>query len=130
MNGFVLLVLVASILLQLATAAFALRLIRQTTSVGYAWLLLASAMVLMAGRRIVTLVGYFLPEVEHSFRGPIAEFIALAIAALALLGVLRIPRVFEALKKARAEAEEGRRWAERLSEASRALLMAPLDVEA
>jgi len=130
MYGVLLLVLIVSILLQLSAAAFALRLIRQTTSVGYAWLLLASAMVLMAGRRIVTLVGYFLPDVERSFRGPIAEFIALAVAVLMLLGVQRIPRVFEALKNARAAAEEGRRRAERLSEASRALLMAPLDVEA
>jgi signal transduction histidine kinase len=125
-----LLVLIVSIVIQLIAAAFALRLVRQTTSVGYAWMLLASAMVLMAGRRIVTLIGSFLPEVERSFRGPLAELIALSIAVLMLLGVLRIPRVFEALKSARAAAEEGRRWAEQLSEAGRALLMAPLDVEA
>jgi signal transduction histidine kinase len=130
MYGVLLLVLIVSILIQLTAAAFALRLVRQTTSVGYAWLLLASAMVLMAGRRIVTLVGSYLPEVERAFRGPIAELIALSIAVLMLLGVLRIPRVFEALKSARAIAEERRLWAERLSEASRALLMAPLDVEA
>jgi signal transduction histidine kinase len=130
MYSVLLLALIVSILLQLTAAALALRLIRRTTSVGYAWLLLASAMVLMAGRRIVTLVGYFLPGVEGAFRGPIAELLALAIAVLMLLGVLRIPRVFEALKDARAAAEEGRRRAERLSEASRALLMAPLDVEA
>ena len=130
MNGFLLLVMGASILLQFSAAVFALRLIRQTTSVGYAWLLLASAIALMTGRRVVTLVGYFLPEVERAFRGPIAELIALAVAVLMLLGVLRVPRVFEALKSARAAAEEGRRQAERLSEASRILLMAPLDVEA
>ena len=130
MNGVLLIVLIVSILLQLTAAAFALRLVRQTTSVGYAWLLLASAMVLMAGRRIVTLVGYFLPSVEQSVRGPLAELFALSIAVLMLLGVLRIPRVFEALKNARSAAEEGRRWAEQLSEASRALLMAPLDVDA
>jgi signal transduction histidine kinase len=129
MNDTLFFTLVVSILLQLTAAVFALRLIRQTTSVGYAWLLLASAIVLMAGRRVVTLVSYFVPGAEESFRGPIAELIALTIAVLMLLGVLRIPQVFETLRSARAAAEERRHWAEQLAKASRALLMAPLDVE-
>ncbi|MFY0533321.1 GAF domain-containing protein [Nannocystis pusilla] len=118
-------VLALSILLQVAAAVLALRLIRRTTAAGHAWLLLAFAMLLMASRRVVTILGLYFPALEQTFRGVIAETIGLAVAGLVFAGVLQMPRVFDALAAARNASEAGRRRAAFLVEASAALVAAP-----
>jgi signal transduction histidine kinase len=114
MTSFSLCVLLASSLLQLVAAILAVLLIRQTTGAGHAWLLLSSAMVLMLSRRAVTLIGYFHPSVEQAFKGPIAETIALAIAILMLLGVLRVRQVFRSLQDTARELKASAEKCERL----------------
>lgn len=114
MTVFSLCVLLVSAVLQLLAAIFAVRLIRQTTSAGHAWLLLSLAMVLMLSRRVVTLLSFFLPNVERTFKGPIAETIALLIAILMLLGVLRIPQVFRSLQEIATELRASLEERERL----------------
>jgi PAS domain S-box-containing protein len=103
MDGLTMTLLVLSIALQLAAAAFALRLTRKVAGAGQAWLLIAIALALMAGRRIVTLVGSVAPEVQAIARGPVAESIGLATAALMLAGVLLVPRVLRAVQETRGD---------------------------
>ncbi len=109
MNGVTTSVLTVSLALQLAAAILLMRLVGRSRAAGTAWVLLAFAMLLMSGRRVVTLVGSFLPDIERAFRGLFAELIALAIAVLMLAAVRRIPDVFRAVENAKAaEALEAR----------------------
>ena len=105
MESYTITVLAVSIVLQLAAAGFALRLIRQVTEGWYAWVLIAGALVLMAARRIMTLVGFLVPELAVPLKEPLAESVALVIAAFMLVGVLLIPRVFRALHRTAAALE-------------------------
>ncbi|MEW5850106.1 MAG: ATP-binding protein [Myxococcota bacterium] len=118
MEAYTATVLVVSIGLQLVAAVMALRLIRLSLGSGTAWILLASAMVLMASRRIVTMVGLVRPGVEQVVRGPVAETTALVVAILMVMGVGRIPAIFrqrdELIQQARALAEANRLQAVRL----------------
>jgi len=84
-----------SIGLQLSAAVTALLLIR-TTGRKVAWILLSLAMLLMAWRRMVTLVALFSSGETIPFDLP--EYIALMISALMLLGVLRIGAYFRSIR--------------------------------
>ncbi len=80
-----------SIGLQLAAALFALLLIR-TSRRKLAWILIALAMVLMAGRRMVSFFSLLASGKEITLEVP--ELIALIISCLMLVGVLRIGDYF------------------------------------
>ena len=103
------LVLTISILLQLSAGFLALRLIR-ITGRSIAWILIATAISLMAIRRSITLLHMFSGEkVPADFT---AELVALVTSALMLIGIAFIVPLFssikrseEALQKARDELE-------------------------
>ncbi len=100
-------VLVASIGLQLATAALALRLI-WLTGRRWAWVLISAALLLMAVRRSVTLAHILdNPALEGGSLG--AELIALAISAAMLVGVAMIGPIFAAASRSQAALQESQR---------------------
>ena len=78
-------ILALSLLIQVATAVLALRLVRVSKR-GGAWICIALVSVLMAVRRTVTLVALVRAESPTGAIG--AECVALVISALLLLGVL------------------------------------------
>jgi len=93
--------LVTSILLQLAASVLALRMIR-ITGWRVAWILIATGIALMALRRLITLAGLLfgaLP-VQHDLA---AEIVALATSALLLVGVAAIGPLFRRAKAAEHE---------------------------
>jgi two-component system, cell cycle sensor histidine kinase and response regulator CckA len=103
MNNLTIILLATSIILQLTAALFALRLNKRIKKIEPAWLLIAAALILMSARRIVTLLSFFVPQVESIIRGPMAESIALLISAFMLGGVVLIPRIFNYLHQATKE---------------------------
>lgn len=109
-----------SIGLQLAAAVYALLLIR-ITGRRSAWILISIAMVLMTSRRIVSFVSILTSGKKFTYDIP--EIIALTIAFLMLIGVLRIRHYFQSINLARIErkrAEEEVQQSEaRLKEAQR-----------
>lgn len=90
-------VLILSILLQLLAAGLALKLIKDTKR-RIAWIVLAAAIVLMAIRRGVTLVGLL---TGATVEGPkiAAELIAFAISSLMVLGIARLAPLFHAIER-------------------------------
>ncbi len=92
----VMVVLVVSLALQLTAAVLALRLIR-VTGARWAWLLIATALVLMSSRRAVTLHGLLLHRIVGADLS--SELVALTISALMVVGVASIAPVFEALRR-------------------------------
>ena len=103
-------ILAVSILLQIAAAVVALRLM-QSTGKYLAWSLIAAALVMMAARRSVTFVN-IVEQVWNSGVAPAstynltAEIIALAISATMLAGVTLIGPIFAARQKAEAAERE------------------------
>jgi PAS domain S-box-containing protein len=97
-----LVVLILSIVVQVTAAGFAFHLIPLTRRRA-AWLFVSSALLLMACRRIVTLLGTFLPSHGETLRWIAAEWIALVISGFMLAGVLLIAHIFR--EKLRAEGE-------------------------
>jgi PAS domain S-box-containing protein len=99
-------ILVISILLQFAAAFLALRLIR-ITGRRAAWVLIATALLLMAVRRCITLF-------QNGFTGvinattPEAELVALVISILMLSGVIWIVPLFISLKRSEETLREAR----------------------
>jgi PAS domain S-box-containing protein len=99
-------ILVISILLQFAAAFLALRLIR-ITGRRAAWVLIATALLLMAVRRCITLF-------QNGFTGVInattleAELVALVISILMLSGVIWIVPLFVSLKRSEETLREAR----------------------
>lgn len=83
-----LLILGTSIVLQLVTAGFALRLVRLTNFMA-AWLLIASALLLMSARRTLVLYDMILGDGAGTFNLT-AEGTALLISFLMLCGVILI----------------------------------------
>jgi signal transduction histidine kinase len=113
------LVLVASILLQLAAAILARRLIR-VTGAGRAWTLITLAMLLMVVPRGITLYRLASGDLAHPPDLP-AELLSLGISGLMVLGMagiaplfVTIPQAKDALKQARDELD--RRVARRTEE--------------
>jgi PAS domain S-box-containing protein len=96
-------ILALSILLQIAAAVTALRLVR-TTGWHLAWLLIAGALVLMAVRRSNSLYNLV---VEHAANDGLGtrpqdltiELVALAISAILLLGIALIGPIFVARQR-------------------------------
>ena len=82
-----------SIVLQIAAVVCAFRLIPLTRRRA-PWLLISLAVLLMACRKITTLVGILAPSRGEVMRWIAAEGIGLAISGLVLAGVLLIGRVF------------------------------------
>lgn len=91
-----------SIVLQIAAVVCAFRLIPLTRRRA-PWLLISLAVLLMACRKITTLVGILAPSRGEVMRWIAAEGIGLAISGLVLAGVLLIGRVFR--EKLRVEKE-------------------------
>jgi PAS domain S-box-containing protein len=87
-----------SALAQLVAAVLALRLI-PLSGRRLAWLLLAAAFLLMAFRRGITLYRILAGDVSRP-ADPAAESVALTIALLVLLGVIRIRDVLESQQRA------------------------------
>jgi PAS domain S-box-containing protein len=97
-------VLMASIGLQIMAAFFAIRLI-MVTGKSMAWGLIATAVVLMACRRGISLVEYWLTS---QARPPdlYAEMIALLISVCMAVGIERIAPIFKELKAMGAKLKE------------------------
>ncbi len=96
--------LVCSIFLQTAAAVLVLRL-AWLTRTWSAWVLIALVLGLMTVRRAVTLIGLYVPEVDATFRGLLAEGIALAISILLLLAIVSVGRLIKQLQAERQAAE-------------------------
>src|SRR3990172_4533599 len=92
-----------SIGMQRAAAVSALLLIR-TTGKKLAWILISLAMLLMAGRRLVSFVSFLTAGAGGD--PDISEFIALIISFLMLMGVLRIGEYFQSIHSAETALKE------------------------
>ena len=104
----VILVLTISVLLQLAAALLALRLIR-TTGGRLAWLTLSTAILLMTVRRCMTL---FTALVNYPDHLPLLEpeLVALLVSILMLTAIYSIRPLFESIRRSeKALAEQTRR---------------------
>jgi PAS domain S-box-containing protein len=97
-------VVAASVALQFAAALAALRLC-WTTRWDKAWLLIASAVFLMAVRRSVTFVGIVTDDAVHGADLP-AELIALLISVLMVAGLFSIGPLFAAMTRSEAAIRE------------------------
>ncbi|UCG15826.1 MAG: PAS domain-containing protein [Phycisphaerales bacterium] len=97
--------LVASIIFQLAAAVLALRLIR-ITGWRWAWLVLASSILLMVVRRVVTLFALWTEQGLHA-PGGAAEWVALGTSALMLAGVAGIAPLVSAVGRSEGILRDG-----------------------
>jgi PAS domain S-box-containing protein len=89
-------ILTLSILLQIAAALLALRLIR-VTQAKTAWVLIAGAISLMALRRLITLFQMVFLDTPTAL-DLTAEVVALAISILMVVGIAGIAPVFQGMK--------------------------------
>lgn len=109
-------ILAVSIILQLVAAFLALRLIR-VTGKRIAWVLIATAVVLMAARRGISLFEFLAVE-PAKYPNIYAELVALAISGFMAVGLALISPIFEDLKSMgealRKREQEFRALAERL----------------
>ncbi|MGQ0614219.1 MAG: PAS domain S-box protein [Planctomycetaceae bacterium] len=94
--------LIVSLLVQIAAALMAVRLVR-VTGRWLAWLLIASALGFMAVRRAITLQGVVAGGKQTDSS---AEFVALAISALMLAGIAWIGPLFRAVRRAEEEVRQ------------------------
>jgi PAS domain S-box-containing protein len=97
METMILLITLASILLQLGATVLALRLIR-TTKRTTAWLLLAAAIALMTVRRVVSLVD-FLSGAPAGPSDLIFETVGLALSSLMFAGIYFIQPLFATIMR-------------------------------
>ncbi len=108
-------VLALSVILQFVAAIMAVRLIRLTGE-RLAWGVIATAIALMAVRRTIPLAR--LIEGDPTFRpDATAEFIALAISVLMVVGIARIAPLFTSIRRS----EDAARRAEKDMEESRGM---------
>ncbi len=91
-------VLTISVILQIVAAALAVRLVRVTERKA-AWLLIATALVLMAMRRFVDLYRMLPGDVAHA-PDLMVELLGLAISALVVAGVAKIAPLFHSARRA------------------------------
>jgi len=98
------LVLILSILLQLSAAILAIRLIR-ITGMQLAWMLIASAVLLMAFRRLITLYNYLVGDISR-LPNINAELIALLISVFMLVGIAAIKPLFVRLNNSKQKTKE------------------------
>ncbi len=109
-----LIIVILSIIVQLAVAFLAIRLIK-ITGHRIAWILIATAMILQASRRIITLFGIFDDTIIES-QAILSESIGLVLSILMLIGVAYIKPFFEAIQTsiiAQKKAEESLRKSNR-----------------
>ena len=92
----VVIIIVLSIIVQLFTAAYAIRLIKHT-KVLVSWLCVSSALLLMGVRRILTLYTY--AKTSTHIVDPQFEAIGLVLSVLMLAGVLGLGRILIERKK-------------------------------
>lgn len=104
-------ILLLSIVMQLAAAIYALLLIRITGRKS-AWILISTAMVLMTSRRIASFVSILTSDKKFTYEIP--EIIALIIAFLMLFGVLRIRSYFWTIKSVESERKKTEEEREKL----------------
>ncbi len=123
----ILVVLGVSILLQLAAVALALRLITVTRR-RRAWLLIAIAVSLMAGRRLITTFHLLSGEVAHPPDWA-AELVALAISALMVIGIAWIEPLFRVMKQSEEALRKANRAYRTLSECNQAVVRATEEME-
>ncbi len=101
-------ILAASTLVQVITAALAIRLVR-VSGWRLAWVALSAAIAMMAVRRSVTLA--MLLSSTSAYRGNLsAELIALAISALMLVGIASIGPFLGSLRRAEQAQRSGREF--------------------
>jgi K+-sensing histidine kinase KdpD len=113
-------ILIISIGIQTLTAFFALKLIK-TTGKANAWAIIASATVLMALRRIVTLHNLiFRPETFQPVL--INEIIALITSAMMLIGIIWINPLFNSIKLTNQALQLSNRALRTLSECNQAIV--------
>lgn len=103
--------LLVSITLQMTGAVLALRLIK-TTRHYTAWVALATAVGLMAIRRIVSLYGLWVEDVSPPVNMA-PEVIALLISLLMVVAMIRIRPVMETLYQGLSDLESANRWLKR-----------------
>jgi len=115
----VLFVLVVSILLQLAAAFLAVRLIR-VTGRRTAWALIAASVTLMALRRGVALVRLISGDLSHPL-DLLAELVALAASALVLAGIAWISPIFLSIRRSEEALRQRNRELALLNRAGQAL---------
>lgn len=113
------LILTISILLQFVAAVLAVRLIR-ITGKHLAWSMIATAVVLMAVRRSISLFQYFGPEPSKP-PDVLAESVALITSACMLIGIARISPLFLEQKQAEEALREQERNTQSLLRLSRKL---------
>ncbi|MDD5730312.1 MAG: PAS domain S-box protein [Candidatus Omnitrophica bacterium] len=95
-------ILVISVIVQLAASIFALKLIK-VTGKRTAWMLISVAVTLMSLRRLLTLYHIFFRSLPVTNPDPLTEIVALVSSTFTLLGVLYIGPIFSAIKKAQAD---------------------------
>lgn len=101
-------VFLLSIGLQLAAAVYALILIR-ITGRKLAWILISLAILLMAGRRLVSLISIITSGEKITLH--ISEWIALIISCLMLIGAIRIKGYFRSIYSVEASLKEAQKIA-------------------
>ena len=90
-------VLAGALLLQLAAAVLALRLIR-VTGAARAWVLIAAAILIMVVRRSISLYHLIVGDPSFTLDLPF-ELVGLAISACALAGIIGIAPIFRAVDR-------------------------------
>jgi len=100
-----LLIILLSVLLQITAAGFAVR-INRVTGRPLAWILISSALVLMAARRLYVLEGLFIAGLPSGVS--VNELFGLAISALLLAGIIQIEGLFKSKWSQASRLEEAR----------------------
>jgi PAS domain S-box-containing protein len=122
----IVLLLGLSLLLQIAAAIVALRLVR-VTGTRTAWLVIAAAVGLMALRRAVTLGAVLAGDATRL--DPMAEVVALVISALMLLGLALIGPWFAATRRADTDVRRVNRALRTMGACNRALTRSTTEAE-
>ncbi len=97
----IILILIVSILLQFVASGLSLRLIK-VTGKRLAWLLISTAIFLMALRRCITLYHLLSDEVSH-VPDLMAECVALVISILMVIGISQIGPYFSTIRRSEKE---------------------------
>jgi len=110
-----------SIILQFVAAVLALRLIRVTGKYP-AWTLIAAAIFLMALRRSITFGRLISGDISHH-SDLLAEFVALIISLIMVLGIARIAPLFVSIKRSYEQLQESEARIRTLNEQVMNMLM-------
>ncbi|MFZ5863050.1 MAG: sensor histidine kinase [Nitrospirota bacterium] len=119
-------ILTISTVLQVTAAALAFRLIRVTGWVT-AWVCVASAISLMAVRRVITLYGLSRGEIPRPI-DPVAETVALVISLLMVIGLYYVAPSFRGFKRSMEVLRDAEMYSENLIQTANVLVVR-LDVD-